>query len=192
MSSNSRSVFPSFIRFNLYYHYVALAFIPLIFIPFFGFLLYPLLLFVFIGPALPLASLISILIYMSLGEQYSSVIAYVLFIISWYVPIFLIVLSYVKYRDALRGLASPKWLIILPITWAYPIPIMAYTIAIYHEYFLRVLRGERIFNSYRFPGVMEGTMLTLFVGFFIALIYTSVNIYMHYKLYKYYTETNRH
>jgi len=99
---------------------------------------------------------------------------------------------YVKYRDALRGLASPKWLIVLPITWAYPIPIMAYTIIIHHEYFLRVLRGERIFNSYRFPGVMEGAMLTLFVGFFIAVIYTSVSIYMHYKLYKYYTETNRH
>jgi len=101
----------------------------------------------------------------------SSTITYMLVTSSWWVAVLLLAASYFLYRGALRGTESPKWLIVLPATWSYPIPVMVYIIAIHYDYFLRVLRGEEIFHSYHFPGVIE-----LSIGLIIATTYTTTNM----------------
>ena len=185
MSSGSKHVFPvTLVKFNLYYHYVAFMFIPVLALfPFSIYFLYPLLPLAFIGPALPLTVPLVINVYIVLGKHYSVTI-YALSYLSWFIALFLVVASYFLYKGTLKRRESRRWPIALPIIWAYPVPIMIYTVAACHKYFLKALTGEEVFRSYHFPGAIERMMTLIFIGLFIAVTYTAINIYTHIMLVK--------
>ncbi len=175
--SESSSFSTTFYKFNLWYHFIA-------FILIFAVCFYSFLLLAFICPALPLTASLALNTYITLGEHYSTIM-YDLDTLLWHVSFIFVIISYfLYYRDTLRRRESRRWLIVLPVLQAYPTPIIAYTVIIYRDYFLKALMGEKVFISYHWPGAMESIMVLLFIGLFIAIAYTAINVYMHVRLVK--------
>ncbi|WFO75188.1 hypothetical protein J4526_08980 [Desulfurococcaceae archaeon MEX13E-LK6-19] len=157
----------------------------MVLLPFTIYLFFPLLLLLFIGPALLFAAPLTLTLLVTLEDFKGPylMIIYIVYYISGILALILVTASYFLYRGALKCMESRRWLIVLPIIWAYPIPIMAYTVVTHYEYFLKALMGDKeVFGGYHFPGAWGMLLLLIFIGLIIAIVYATINIYVHIKL----------
>ncbi len=147
-------------KFNLFYHFIGIILIPIAcmyFFPLITVVFYPILFLAFIGPVLSMVTSLVLIIHFILNGDYSET-AFLIDNIAMFVSTSVIIVSYVLYKRALTHKKYWKLLIILPVLWTYPIPIMIYTVLVHYSMFLQVIMGKTIFNSYHFPGVIKGIM----------------------------------